>query len=303
MFNSFVLFFIGSFSFVLNTIVFGFFATVFGVLRFAFKRIKILDSFFVLILNNINWSWHFANHIILKFIYNFSINVHWPDGEDFLSPNKNYFLISNHSSGFDISVLGIVLYKKVPSLKFFLKKELLMTPFLGTACWALDMVFVSKNSSRKLKKSMLKNLSLIKKSCLQMMQNPFVLVSFLEGSRHNLNVKSKKANISEYEFLLKPKVSGSVIAMSVLKKSVFKVIDITIIYPKVDNKKPHLYNIFSCKIKKVDVIVRFFDLPDIDYKSYSEDAEVKNSFKNWIDSVWSSKDLLIKNFYSQSSDK
>ena len=303
MFNSFILFFLGCFSFVLNTIVFGFLATLFGVLRFIFKKINFLDGLFVLILNNVNWLWHFTNHIILKFIYNFSINVHFPDGEDFLSPDKNYFLISNHSSGFDISVLGIVLYRKVPSLKFFLKKELLMTPFLGTACWALDMVFVSKNSSRKLRKSIAKNLSLIKRSCLQMMKNPFVLVSFLEGSRHNLNIKSKKSNISEYEFLLKPKVSGSVIAMSVLSKSVFKVIDVTIIYPKVDNKKPHLYNIFSCKIKKVDVIVRFFDLPDIDYKAYSENIEVKNSFKSWIDSVWSSKDLLIKNFYLQNIDK
>ena len=67
-------------------------------------------------------------------------------GLDNLDPKGWYMVVANHQSWVDILVLQTVFYRKIPFLKFFLKKELFWFPFLGQAWWALDFPFMKRYS-------------------------------------------------------------------------------------------------------------------------------------------------------------
>lgn len=73
-------------------------------------------------------------------------------GQD-LNHNSWYLVICNHLSWADIVVLASVLRNRAPMPKFFLKQELLYVPFLGIACWALDMPFMKRYSRSYLLKN------------------------------------------------------------------------------------------------------------------------------------------------------
>ena len=55
-----------------------------------------------------------------------------------LDPRRWYVVSSNHQSWVDIFVLQEVLGDRIPLLKFMLKRELLLVPFIGLAWWALE---------------------------------------------------------------------------------------------------------------------------------------------------------------------
>lgn len=69
--------------------------------------------------------------------------VHGLEG---LSKKNWYLLICNHRSWADIVVLCVLFRKHIPMNKYFLKQQLARVPFLGTACWALDMPFMKRYS-------------------------------------------------------------------------------------------------------------------------------------------------------------
>lgn len=54
-----------------------------------------------------------------------------------------YLLISNHESWSDIVVLCVLFRHHIPMNKYFLKQQLAWVPFVGIACWALDMPFMA----------------------------------------------------------------------------------------------------------------------------------------------------------------
>lgn len=69
--------------------------------------------------------------------------VHGLEG---LSKKNWYLLICNHRSWADIVVLCVLFRKHIPMNKYFLKQQLAWVPFLGLACWALDMPFMKRYS-------------------------------------------------------------------------------------------------------------------------------------------------------------
>ncbi len=54
---------------------------------------------------------------------------------------------SNHRSWVDILVLQSIFNRRIPFLKFFLKRQLIWVPLLGLAWWALDFPFMRRYSS------------------------------------------------------------------------------------------------------------------------------------------------------------
>ena len=75
------------------------------------------------------------------------------EGDEQLDPNLWYLVICNHQSWVDIPLLQRVLYKKVPFIKFFLKKQLFWVPILGTAWWALDFPFMKRYTLDQIRKN------------------------------------------------------------------------------------------------------------------------------------------------------
>ncbi len=69
-----------------------------------------------------------------------------------LRRNGWYFVLSNHQSWVDILVLQAAFNRRIPFLKFFIKRELIWIPFIGLAWWALDMPFMKRYSTSYLAK-------------------------------------------------------------------------------------------------------------------------------------------------------
>ncbi len=95
--------------------------------------------------NKVMWIWSTVNAGILA-LFN---RVEWDvQGDEELKKDGWYLLISNHLSWTDIVVLCCVFKDRIPMPKFFLKQQLLYVPFIGMACWALDMPFMRRYSRR-----------------------------------------------------------------------------------------------------------------------------------------------------------
>ena len=74
-------------------------------------------------------------------------------GVDQLQMNEWYLVLSNHQSWVDIFILQRVLNRKIPFLKFFLKKELIWVPIMGPLWWALDYPFMKRYSRSYIEKN------------------------------------------------------------------------------------------------------------------------------------------------------
>lgn len=74
-------------------------------------------------------------------------------GEAMLNNKHSYILISNHQTWLDVLVLGYAFNRKIPVIKFFMKKELIWgLPILGLSCWLLDYPFLQRYSLREIRK-------------------------------------------------------------------------------------------------------------------------------------------------------
>ena len=64
--------------------------------------------------------------------------------------NVWYMAMSNHQSWADIFILLVVAHKRIPLLKFFMKKELKWIPFIYLANKTLNMPFVNRHSKKEI---------------------------------------------------------------------------------------------------------------------------------------------------------
>lgn len=60
-----------------------------------------------------------------------------------LQVDGHYLVLANHQSWVDIVVLQKVFNRRIPLLRFFLKRQLIWVPLLGLAWWALDFPFMA----------------------------------------------------------------------------------------------------------------------------------------------------------------
>jgi 1-acyl-sn-glycerol-3-phosphate acyltransferase len=66
------------------------------------------------------------------------------DGPEGLHRDGWYLVLSNHQSWVDIPALQKTFNRRIPFLRFFLKKQLIWVPVLGLAWWALDFPFMQR---------------------------------------------------------------------------------------------------------------------------------------------------------------
>lgn len=75
--------------------------------------------------------WIAVNIFIQRLFYRIKWDV---EGLENLDRNGWYLVVANHQSWVDIVALQSVFHRKIPFLKFFLKKELFWVPVMGL-CW------------------------------------------------------------------------------------------------------------------------------------------------------------------------
>jgi 1-acyl-sn-glycerol-3-phosphate acyltransferase len=206
-------------------------------------------------------------------------------GLDGLRRKGWYLVSSNHQSWVDILVLQKVFHRRVPFLKFFLKRQLLYVPVMGLAWWALDFPFMRRRSG-----SRSKDLATARKACEKFRQIPTSVMNFLEGSRFSRTKHSAQG--SPYRHLLKPKVGGLATALSAMGERFDALLDVTIVYPE---GVPTFWDLLSGKVRQIVVQVREREIPkDLLGGDYEGDPVFRARMQAWVQEMWAEKDLKIE---------
>lgn len=210
-----------------------------------------------------------------------------------LNPRGWYLITANHQSWADIFVLFRVFHRKIPLLKFFIKKEMARIPVVGQAWWALDFPFMQRYSKAYLEKHPEKagqDLEATRKACEKFAQVPTSVMNFLEGTRFTHH-KHDQQN-SPYKYLLKPKAGGLAFTIRALGNRFSALTNVTIVYPK---GAPSFWDMMCGKMQKV--IVRIEELPipkHFEHGDYRNDEAFRKEVQNWVSTLWERKDALIE---------
>jgi 1-acyl-sn-glycerol-3-phosphate acyltransferase len=209
-----------------------------------------------------------------------------------LSKKEWYLIISNHLSWLDIILLTDFAAGKIPSPKFFLKKELIWLPFVGLGAWALDMPFMQRYSKAFLQKNPHlegKDIATTKKSCEKFRQLPTTVINFVEGNR--FTPEKQKLKQSPFVNLLPPKAGGIAFTLATMGELFTSILDITVMYPQTQGSP--MMAMLSGRLKKITIRVNVHPVTDEIVGDYFNYEKFKKGFQRWLNSVWQNKDKLI----------
>ncbi|MCM5682457.1 acyltransferase [Schlegelella sp. S2-27] len=206
---------------------------------------------------------------------------------------KHWYLVNaNHQSWVDVLVLQRVFNRRIPLLKFFLKRELMWVPFMGLAWWALDFPFMRRHSEDYLQKHPEmrgKDLETARKACRKFANQPTSVMNFLEGTR--FSPAKQRQQHSPYKHLLKPKVGGIALALNTLGERFTAILDVTIVYPE---GAPTFWQFLCGRVPRVVVRVRSVPVPErLLQTDYVTDPRERVAFRRWVNEMWRQKDEQI----------
>lgn len=206
-------------------------------------------------------------------------------GVEGLNPRGWYLVASNHQSWVDILVLQKVFNRRIPLLKFFLKRQLIYVPVIGLAWWALDFPFLHRRGGAASRD----DLERTRRACEKFRHVPTSVISFLEGTRFT-RAKHDAQN-SPFRRLLKPKVGGLAVALATLGDQFDAMLDVTIVYPE---GPPTFWDLMTGGVPRVVVDVRRHVIPpELASGDYSGDPQLRSRMQAWINTLWQEKDALI----------
>ena len=282
---------IGFFTFILIVVelIIGFGTlTIVNIPRaiFPFKSLKIKLS---KISNTIGEYTVYGLKIIMKIMHRDAMQVF--DNNEF-DKNQWYMAVSNHQSWADIFILLVAAHKRIPLLKFFMKKELAWIPFVFLANKTLNMPFVNRHSKKQLEKNpnlRFKDYENTLMACKRFQRSPSTIFSYAEGTRNN-STKHQAQN-SPYKNLLIPRVGGIATALSAMP-NIDVLVDYSIVYK---SNKRGAWAFLKGDMRDVKVSVKKYNIPeDLKNKNYSTDEEYRKNFKIWIEGIWEEKDKEIE---------
>lgn len=233
--------------------------------------------------------WISVNNFNLALMHKIRWDVSGLDG---LERDQWYLVVCNHQSWVDILVLQKVLNRRIPFLKFFLKKELIWVPVMGAIWWALDYPFMKRYSSQHLKKNPHlagKDILATKKACEKYKTKPVSIMNFMEGTR--FHPKKHQHQRSPYRNLLIPKAGGVAFALSSMEEFITGIVNITIFYPE---GVPTFWQFICGSTSQIVVKAEYIPRQDKHFGDYINDPGFKNEFQNWINNLWKEKDELIE---------
>lgn len=222
-------------------------------------------------------------------------------GADQLRKQDWYLVLSNHQSWVDILVLQKVFNRKIPMLKFFLKKELIWVPFLGLAWWALDFPFMKRYSKKFLEKHPHlggKDLESTKKACEKFKHTPVSVMNFVEGTRFTPEKKEKQH--SPHAHLLRPRAGGIAFVLASMGQYLNKIVNVTIVYPE---KIPTFWEYISGKMTQVIVDIDVSPVAPQLKGDYFTDPAFKETFCTWLNRLWEEKDNNITRLLALEMEK
>jgi len=241
------------------------------------------------VLNAIAENWIWVNNQNQKLIG----NTHWNvQGLENLKRSEWYLILANHQSWVDILVLQRIFHRKIPFLKFFIKKELFWFPLLGQAWWAMDFPFVKRYTRSYLQKKPHlkgKDLAITRKACQKFKNIPVSVMNFVEGTR--FTEAKHHSQQSPYIHLLRPKAGGIAFVLDSMGKQIYRVLDVTIVYP---DGISSFWALLCGEIRKINVRVRSLPVSPELLGDYANDGHFRAGLQLWLNNLWADKNRYIE---------
>jgi len=211
---------------------------------------------------------------------------------DTLRPDGHYLVLANHQSWVDIVVLQKVFNRRIPFLRFFLKRQLFWVPVLGLCWWALDFPFMGRYSRQQIARRPElgeRDRQAVRQACAKFREIPVSVMNFVEGTR--FTPAKHTAQSSPYRHLLKPKSGGIAFVIDAMGDTLHTVLDTTIVYP---GGRPSMIDLVADRVPAVHIRVRERAIPaDLIGGDYTHDPAYRQRFQDWINRLWDEKDALI----------
>ena len=197
-----------------------------------------------------------------------------------------YLVSSNHQSWVDILVLQRIFHRRIPFLKFFLKRELLWVPVIGLAWWALDFPFMKRGHGHRARQS---DLETTRAACRKFQRIPTSVINFVEGTRYS--PAKSAAQKSPYRHLLRPRIGGLGIALATMGEQFENLLDVTIAYP---HGAPRFWDLLCGRLDAVVVRVCPRQIPaQVLGGDPVGDKAYRQRLSSWVDEQWQDKDRLM----------
>ena len=220
------------------------------------------------------------------------------EGMPALDMGHTYMVTSNHQSWADIFALQYQFNRRLPMLKFFLKKELIWVPVIGPAWWALEFPFMKRHSKEYLAKHPEKkgqDLITTRKACERYKTNPVSVFNFLEGTR--FTPAKHAAQKSPYKYLLKPKAGGIAFVLDAMGEQIKSLVNVTIHYP---DGAPGFWALLCGRMTRVVIRIQLLQIPrEFLNGNYDQDEEYRRNFQLWVTRLWEEKDAQLGRLHAE----
>jgi 1-acyl-sn-glycerol-3-phosphate acyltransferase len=272
----------------INTLFWCLLIFVFALVKLALpvKSIRVkIDG----VLNEIATRWVAGNSGWMRLTQDTQWDVAGLDGLEY----RGWYMVNcNHQSWVDIIVLQHLLNRRIPMLKFFLKRQLIYVPVIGLAWWALDFPFMRRHGAAYLQahpEKRFEDLEESRRACEKFALIPTSVMNFPEGTR--FRAWKHRAQQSPYRHLLKPKAGALALALAVLGDKFDSMLDVTIVYP---GGAPTFWQFLCGRVPKIVVRVRRLPIPpELRAGDYAGDPKFRKVFQHWLEEIWREKDAQI----------
>lgn len=252
-------------------------------------------------LNGVARAWIGFNNALVDMLHRVEWDVR---GVDELSRDQWYFVTCNHQSWADVPAIQYVMNRRIPLLKFFLKRELIRVPLLGLAWWALDFPFMHRHTKEQIARSPElkgKDMEVTKAACEKFRYTPVAILNFMEGTR--FTPEKHRRQKSPYRHLLRPKAGGSAFVLEAMGDIIHTMLDVTIVYP---DGRCSFWDYLCGRIRRIVIDVRTLEIPSHFLgMDYGNDRRIRADFQSWVGELWAAKDARIEalqNEYAHRAD-
>jgi 1-acyl-sn-glycerol-3-phosphate acyltransferase len=223
------------------------------------------------------------------------------EGLSELQRDGHYLVLANHQSWVDILVLQKVFNRRIPLLRFFLKRQLFWVPLLGLAWWALDFPFMGRYTKKQIARNPAlasRDIEATRRACEKFRAIPVAIMNFVEGTRFTPAKHARQQ--SPFRHLLKPKSGGVAFVLDAMGAGLHGILDVTIAYP---GGSPSVIDLLGNRIPEVRVCIRQRRIPaELIGGNYQGDRAFRARFQQWLNGVWDEKDSDLERLIRAHAD-
>lgn len=215
-----------------------------------------------------------------------------------LRTDGHYLMLANHQSWVDILVLQKVFNRRIPFMRFFLKRQLIWVPLLGMAWWALDFPFMGRHTKTQIARRPElagRDIEATRRACEKFREIPVTIVNFVEGTRFTPAKHARQD--APYRHLLKPKSGGVAFVLDAMGQGLHAILDVTLAFP---GGRPTLVDLLAGRVREARIHVRQREIPpELLLGDYQNDRAFRARFQQWMNRLWHEKDLELERLLAE----